>query len=463
MRIHFHGAVRTVTGSMHLLEVGERRVLLDCGLYQGKRKEAFERNRNLPFEPKALDAVVLSHAHIDHSGNLPTLVRRGYRGPVYATPATVDLCDIMLRDSAHLQQRDVEYVNKKRRRQGKNPFEPLYVVADVERLMGLFEPVPYERTVEVAPGVALTFHDAGHILGSSLVELGIQEGGAKRRLLFTGDLGRRHMPIIRDPVVVGGCEILITESTYGNRLHPKREDVAQRLRELVNEIAERRAKLIIPAFSVGRTQQLVYFLDELHNEGKIPEVPVYVDSPLSTRATRVYENHTECYDAEAIARLRSGDQPFSFRRLRYITDVEDSKRLNGQPGPMVIISASGMCEGGRILHHLKNNIGDPNNVVLFVGYQAQHTLGRYLIEGRDPVKIFGEKYRVRSRIEEINALSAHADHDELLAYLGTANGHFRRAFVVHGELPENEAVASALRQMGVPDVIIPTPHQTFEL
>jgi len=284
VRIHFHGAVRTVTGSMHLLEVGERRVLLDCGLYQGKRKEAFERNRNLPFEPKALDAVVLSHAHIDHSGNLPTLVRRGYRGPVYATPATVDLCDIMLRDSAYLQQRDVEYVNRKRRRQGKNPFEPLYVVADVERLMGLFEPVPYKRTVEVAPGVALTFHDAGHILGSSLVELGIQEGGAQRRLLFTGDLGRRRMPIIRDPVIVAGCDILITESTYGNRLHPEREDVAQRLRELVSEIAERRAKLIIPAFSVGRTQQLVYFLDELHNEGKIPEVPVYVDSPLSTRA-----------------------------------------------------------------------------------------------------------------------------------------------------------------------------------
>jgi len=463
LEIRFFGAVRTTTGSMHLLSINGRRVLLDCGLHQGKRKKAFERNRNLPFNPGDLDAVVLSHAHIDHSGNLPTLVRRGYRGPVYATPATIDLCDIMLRDSAHLQLKDIEYVNKKRRRQGKNPFEPLYEMPDVEQLMSQFQPVQYETTKDVAEGVRITYHDAGHILGAAVTEIHVQENGSAHRILFTGDLGRKDMPILKDPVVVHGTETLITESTYGNRLHPPKKDVTARLRSLVNEVCERRAKLIIPSFSVGRTQQLVYFLDELHNEGQIPELPVYVDSPLSTRATRVYQSHPECYDKEALDRLQRGDSPFSFARLRYITDVEDSKALNHQAGPMVIISASGMCEGGRILHHLKNNIEDPRNIVLFVGYQAEHTLGRYLIEGRRPVRIFGEEYRVEARIDEINALSAHADRNELLDYFRAMDAPIERAFVVHGELPENEALADALRQMGTRQVEIPQPGQKVTL
>ena len=455
MEIRFFGAVRTVTGSMHLIAVNGKQVLLDCGLYQGKRKEAFERNRNLPFDPKSLDAVVLSHAHIDHSGNLPSLVRYGYRGPVYATPATRDLCDIMLRDSAYLQKRDVEYVNKRRRRQGKNPFEPLYEIADVEQLLDQFHQVDYETPAEVADGVTITYHDAGHILGSALTRIDARENGSTHRILFTGDLGRADMPILRDPVVVHDPQILITESTYGDRVHPPRKDVQTKLGDLVNEVCKRRSKLIIPAFSVGRTQQLVYFLDDLYNEHEICELPVYVDSPLSTRATRVHQKHPECFDEEALDRLHSGDTPFSFGRLRYITDAEDSKRLNGRPGPMVIISASGMCEGGRILHHLKNNVGDPDNIILFVGYQAEHTLGRYLVEGRRPFRIFGEEHDVRARIEKINALSAHADRNELLGYFRAMEAPLERAFVVHGEVKQAEALADGMRDMGIPNVVVP--------
>jgi metallo-beta-lactamase family protein len=463
MRIRFAGAAQTTTGSMHVLLVNGKQVVLDCGLFQGRRKEAFERNRHLPVDPGAVDAVVLSHAHIDHSGNLPTLVRRGFRGPIYATPATVDLCDIMLRDSAYLQGRDVEYVNKKRRREGKNPFEPLYVPEDVDQVMEQFVRAEYGRQAEVVPGVAITFQDAGHILGSAFTRIELEENGTRRCLFYSGDMGRKDMPILRDPVVVNGCDTLLTESTYGNRFHPPRRDVAETLRNLVNAICKQGSKLVIPAFSVGRTQQLVYFLNELHRDGEIEELPVFVDSPLSTRATKVHERHPECFDQDAIEHLTHGDAPFSFPKLRYITEVEDSKALNHQPGPMVIISASGMCEGGRILHHLKNNIEDPKNIVLFVGYQAEHTLGRYLLEGNDPVRIYGEEYTVRARMETINALSAHADHREILDYYRSMDAAPRRAFVVHGEPEPAEAIAAGLRDLGIGDVDVPRPGQEFPL
>jgi metallo-beta-lactamase family protein len=448
---------------MHLVSCGGRRVLLDCGLYQGRRKEAFERNRHMPVDPSTVDAVVLSHAHIDHSGNLPTLVSRGFRGPVYATPATIDLCDIMLRDSAHLQKRDVEYVNKKRKRQGKNPFEPLYLIEHVEKLMGMFQPVSYGNGAEVVPGLSFTFHDAGHILGSAITEIDVRESGRQCKVLFTGDMGRKDMPILRDPVVVKSADVLLTESTYGNRLHPPKADVQARLRELVCDVHEKKSKLIIPAFSVGRTQQLVYFLDELHESGDIPEMPMFVDSPLSTRATKVHSAHPECYDSEALERLYNGNRPFSFPRLRYITDVEDSKALNHMPGPMVIISASGMCEGGRILHHLKNNLPNPDNIVLFVGYQAEHTLGRRLIHKEPEVRIYGEEYPVRARIESIQALSAHADRNELLAYFRQMDALPPRAFCIHGEAENCEAMAKALRELGIRDVTVPEPEQKAEL
>ncbi len=459
MKIRFCGAARTTTGSMHVLSVNGKSVLLECGLYQGKRKVAFERNRNLPFRPNTIDAVVLSHAHIDHSGNLPSLVRAGYRGPVYATPATIDLCDIMPRDSAYLQMRDVQHVNKKRKRQGKTLFEPLYVQEDVDKLMTLFVPIDYETSKEITYGLTVTPHDAGHILGSALIEILVRENGKAHRILFTGDLGRKGMPILRDPVVVHDTEILITESTYGNRVHPPKKDVSARLRNLVNDICSRKSKLVIPAFSVGRTQQLVYFLDELYNDNEIPEIPVYVDSPLSTRATAVHEKHAECYDKEALERLHSGASPFSFGRLTFITEAEKSKELNNRPGPMVIISASGMCEGGRILHHIKNNVRNSNNIILFVGYQAQSTLGRYLIEGRSPIRIFGDEYPVAARVEKINALSAHADRNELMGYFREMNTRIDHAFVVHGEMEQAQALAAELKSFGVPNVLIPEKGQ----
>jgi len=463
MRITFHGAARTTTGSMHLLEVNGSRLLLECGLYQGKRKEAFERNRNLPFDASSVDACVLSHAHIDHSGNLPSLVKSGYRGPIYATPATRDLCEIMLLDSAYLQGRDVEYVNKKRARQGKNPFEPLYGAEDVTRALAQFRPLPYGEAVEVVPGVRATLHDAGHILGSALVALEVSEGGRTTRVLFTGDMGRRNMPILRDPVVVRDVEVLLTESTYGNRTHPCHEDVQRSLQELCEKVVSRGSRLIIPAFSVGRTQQVLYFLNELWLEGRVPEIPVYVDSPLSTRATRVHRDHPECFDAEMLERLRERESPFSLDRVTYVTDVADSKRLNDIRGPVIIISASGMCEGGRILHHLKHAVEDERHVILIVGYQAENTLGRRLVHRQNPIKIFGEQYTLRAEVHSIQALSAHADRNELLEYFRQMGPEVRRAFVVHGELDQQEPFAEALAESGAREVLIPERGQTVEL
>jgi len=463
MKITFLGAVRELTGSMYLIRTNGGQVLLDCGLCQGKRKEAFERNRNLPFDAGSMDACVLSHAHIDHSGNLPTLVNRGFSGKIFATPATRDLCDIVLRDSVHLQLKDVEFVNKKRLKQGKNPFEPLAMPEDVDRAMDQFEIVPYGTKKEVVPGIEITFHDAGHILGSAVTAVDFKENGKSARLLFTGDLGRKNMPILKDPMLVRDADYLITESTYGNRLHLPREDVRRALKALVSEVVARRSKLLIPAFSVGRTQQVLYFLRELYEAQDIPPVPVYVDSPLSSRATEVYEKHRECYDAETLNLVLKGDDPFTFRGLSFITDVEDSKTLNDAEGPLIIISASGMCEGGRILHHLAHSIEDERNVILFIEYQAENTLGRRLVEHLEPIRIFGDEYRLRAKVYSMDALSTHADRNELLDYFRQMKSGLRRAFIVHGEMDQAEPLAEKLRQLGVRRVEIPERGQTAEL
>ena len=463
MKISFFGAARTTTGSMHLLEAEGLRILLDCGLMQGKRKEAFERNRTFPFEPGAIDYVVLSHAHVDHSGNLPTLVRRGFRGTILATPATRDLCDIMLRDTAFLQEKDVLYVNRKRERQGKRPFEPLYTIADVDPTMKRFRPVAYGESVTLSPGITIAFHDAGHILGSASVTIDFQAGPARKRLFFTGDMGRPNMPILRDPEVVTDVDFLITESTYGDRVHPPMADVQGRLKAFMEDINAQHAKLIVPCFSVGRTQQLVYYLHEIYEKRRIANVPVFVDSPLSSRATDVYERHRECYDREAVAHLLDGESPFTFRGLKYITSVEESIALNSMPGPAMIISASGMCEGGRILHHLKNNIEDPRNIVLFVGFQAQNTLGRRIVDRVSPVTIFGEPYKLNARVHTINALSAHADRNELADYFTRMGPKVERAFVVHGEEQACANLAADLRHMGARDVLIPACNDSAEI
>ncbi len=461
MQIQFFGAVGTTTGSMHLLHVNGSRLLLECGLYQGHRKEAFEKNRNIPFDAASVDACILSHAHIDHSGNLPSLVSNGYAGPIYATPATRDLCNIMLADSAYLQVQDVRYVNKKRIRQGKNPFEPLYTPQDVPATMHAFRPLAYDTPGQVADGVALTFRDAGHILGSAFVVLDITEHGDTRRLMFTGDIGRRDMPILEDPHVVRDVDLLITESTYGDRLHPQRKDVKAELARLCSRIERDESKLIIPAFSVGRTQQILYFLNALCAEGAISKIPVFVDSPLSTKATQVYRAHTECFDEQAMALLESGEDPFWFDCLTYTSSVEESKRLNHMQGPAVIISASGMCEGGRILHHLAHSVEDPRNVILFVGYQAQHTLGRRMVDGVDVVKVFGDEFPLRARVESINALSAHADRREMGEYFEPMGREVDLAFVVHGEPESSSQMADDLRAMGMGRVIQPGEGQPY--
>jgi metallo-beta-lactamase family protein len=463
MKITFHGAAKTTTGSMHLLEINGKRILLDCGLYQGRRKEAFERNRNFPVPARSVEVCLLSHAHIDHSGNLPTLVKHGFRGKIYATPPTRDLCEIMLLDSAYLQARDVEYVNKKRRRQGKNPFEPLYDQDDVSQALRRFQGLRYDKTRKIAPGVHATFHIAGHILGSALTVLDIDERGTRRRLLFTGDMGRKGMPILKDPHIVKDVDLLITESTYGNRLHPQEEDVKASLEDLGKKIVERRSRLLIPAFSVGRTQQILYLLQELWNEKRLPEIPVVVDSPLSTRATRVYDDHPECYDREMMALLRTSDDPFSMERIRFTATVEESKALNDRTGPLVLISASGMCEGGRILHHLAHAVGNPKNILLFVGYQAQHTLGNRIVEGRSPIRIYGEEYPLRAEVHRIEALSAHADREELLSYFDEMGPSVAKAFVVHGEPEPAEALADALRDRGAQAVTVPDEGDVFEV
>ena len=464
MQITFLGAARTVTGSMHLLEVNGVRLLLDCGLFQGHRQEAFERNRNLPFDAASIDAMVLSHAHIDHSGNIPNLVRAGFAGPIYATHATRDLSSAMLRDAAHIMESDAAYLNRKQDLRGEQAIQPIYTQDDATRCMSNFVSVGYQRPLPLGPGVTLTFYDAGHILGSAFVALDIREGERSYRLMYTGDVGRRGLAILNDPQPVPDVDYLITESTYGGRSHGTPQDAEHLLREVIVAAAARGGKVIIPAFAVGRTQELVYGLHRLANAGEIPDVPIYVDSPLAIDVTEVFRLHAEYYDAEARVFMQEVRDPFGFERLRYTRWVEDSKALNELEGPAVIISASGMCEAGRILHHLKNNIESARNTILFVGFQAEHTLGRRILNGDDNVPILGGRYDVRARIVSVDGYSAHADEPELLAYVEALDARrIQQAFAVHGELEACESIARGLSGLGVQKVTIPEPGQQIEI
>lgn len=465
MKIRFIGAAKTVTGSMHLLQVNGSKILLDCGLIQGKRKESFEANRNFDlFSPDEIDAVILSHAHIDHCGNLPNLVKSGFEGPIYSTFASKDLALILLRDSAHIQEKDVEFVNKKRAKQGKNPFTPLYTDDDVHKTHKKFVGLNYHHESEILPGVTLTFFDAGHILGSAAIHLSLKE---KDRILsfgFSGDLGRPNLPILRDPEKIPDVDLFICESTYGGRFHDNYESTEKKMTEVLLKAAERRAKIIVPAFSVGRTQELVYLLHRIFHKQLAPEIPIFVDSPLSSNATEIFRLHPECFDYEISEFLSETKDAFGFKKLKYITEVEESKRLNSLDGPMMIISSSGMAEAGRILHHLANNIENPNNIILIVGYCAEHTLGRRIVEKNPYVKIFGEEYALKAEVMVMNSMSAHADSDELLAYCNKLDkGRLQNIFLVHGDEDQQEKFSSRLRENDFARVTIPSRGDEFEI
>jgi len=471
MKLTFWGAAGTVTGSMHLLESGGQRYLLDCGLFQGHRKDADRINRNLPFPGSSIDAVVLSHAHIDHSGNLPTLVKNGFSGPIFTTPASVDLCNWMLLDTAHIQEKDAEFVNKRREYRQSHGLEnglvePLFTMEEAERTLPLFQPVPYHAPHLLNPRLTYVSYDAGHILGSSFIVLHEATGGAadgRVRLAYSGDVGRPHLPIIRDPEPPPAAEYLILESTYGGRLHKSVSHVVNKLADVVNRTARRGGRIIVPAFAVGRTQQLVLLLHQLANDQRIPNIPIFVDSPLAINVTEVHRAHPECFDDEAREYLLHGEDPFGFSRLQYVREASESKKLNDLHGPFVVISASGMCEQGRILHHLRNNIEDPRNAVLITGFQAQDTLGRKLVEKWPEVRIFGEPMRVRAEISSLDELSAHADQGELLEWVRPLAPSLRQVFLVHGEPEQSHTLAKLLHSTYNLDVAVPGPGQSFEL
>jgi metallo-beta-lactamase family protein len=464
MQIHFFGATRTTTGSMYLFEINSQRLLLECGLFQGKREESIERNRRFPFDPRQIDAVVLSHAHIDHCGNLPNLCRQGFEGNIHCTFATRDLASIMLADSAEIQRDDAEFVSKKRAKHGLPPVEPLYSAVDAEKAVRQFVAINYDRPILVSDGVTVTFRDAGHILGSAQVVLDIREGGRKFRFLFSGDVGRGNDDILRDPVPVEGVDYLQVESTYGGRVHGAKEVGKDEVLRLVAPVLQRGGKVIIPSFSVGRTQQIVYTLHQLAHEQSLPIVPMFVDSPLSVNATEIFRLHPECFNDEIYRFLQAGDNPFGMENLTYIRESSGSKKLNDLAGPAIIISASGMCEAGRIRHHLKNNIGNPANLILFIGYCAEQTLGSQILAGATPVNIFGEPHDVRAKIASIDSFSGHADKNELKRYVQAITGDIKKICVIHGEESQCLAHAETLRALKPKaQVIVPEYRQVVEI
>jgi metallo-beta-lactamase family protein len=452
--VTFLGAARDVTGSTHRVDAGGQSLLLDCGLYQGRRSESRRRNQEFPFRPRDIDAVLLSHAHIDHCGNLPNLVRQGFAGPIYCTPATRALTAVMLGDAAKIHEEDAAYLNR-RREKGEPPVEPLYTGRDVYRTLLRLQAVPYDKPLAVGPGLEATFVDAGHLLGSAMIQLRIYGPGGERRLTYTGDLGRPGLPILRDPDPVPPGDLLVSESTYGGHTHEPVEETAERLGEVVWRTADRGGKLLIPAFSVGRTQTIVYFLHQLMRAGRLPDLPVFVDSPMAVRATEVFRAHPECFDAPTLRLLEEHPDLFGEQHVRYVDKVHESIALNDRRDPCVIISASGMCEAGRILHHLKHNVEDARSTILIAGYQAEGTLGRRLVERRPEVRVLGRTLALRAEVVVLNGLSSHADHGGLLRSLGPLVGTAQRVRLVHGEPARAEALAEGLRAVGFADVAVP--------
>ena len=464
MRISFHGAAHTVTGSQHLLEINGSKLLLDCGLYQGKRAETHERNLNFRFDPRSLDAILLSHAHIDHAGNLPNLVKQGYGGNIYATHATAELGGLMIRDSGRIQESDAEFINKKRAEHGEEPIEPLYTEQDAGEAADKFKGVGYAEAFEPIQGVVARFYEAGHILGSAGISLEIEEKGRKIRLWFSGDIGRYRMPLLRDPVLPEAVDYLIMESTYGDKSHNDPENAFIEFRDVVKRTLERGGKVIVPAFAVGRTQELVYNLNEMMEDGDVPRVPVFVDSPLAVNATQVFRNHPECFDDETRQFVLEARHPaLDFKMLSYVKSVDESKALNERKEPMIIISASGMAETGRIVHHIRNNIEDPKNTICIVSWQAPNTLGRRLADREPQVNIFGESHKVKCNVATIGGLSGHAGQDLLVKYAMGVKNSVKQIFLVHGEEKQAMTLKDILHERKLDNVHYPDLHESVEL
>jgi metallo-beta-lactamase family protein len=458
--VTFWGAARTVTGSKHLLTGRSGAMLLDCGLFQGRRAESEARNRALPFGAGSVDCMILSHAHIDHSGAIAFLCKHGFQGPIHATAATADLCRPMLLDAAHIQIKDAEFVNRHHRGRSGAPVLPLYTTEDVERALGQFVPHPYEEPFEALEGTRVTFHEAGHIPGSAFLDVAWKENGRAGSLVFSGDLGRPNRPILRDPAPLPRSDYLILEGTYGGKHHPDEVTLHEALERVVRTALERQGRIVIPAFAVGRTQEVVHALDRLFVSGRVPEIPIYVDSPLASEILTVVGKHPEVFDDETIAAMKRGEDPLGMRRITLVRDAEDSKKLNEKPGTFITIAASGMCEAGRVLHHLKYTVSDPKHTIVIVGYQAEGTLGRRLVERSPEVRIFGEPFTLRATVEVLNGFSAHADHDTLVAQ-ARACGAPKGCAIVHADLERAEALSAAL----VPSIQtrIPSEGDVWEL
>jgi metallo-beta-lactamase family protein len=459
MRITFYGGAETTTGSMHVLEHDGTRILLDCGLFQGSRRKALEINQNLPFKAGDIETVLLSHAHIDHSGNLPTLHKRGYEEKIYCTHATRDLVSIMLKDAAYIQARDAEYLQK----MGKDVVGPLYTVEDAELTMWHFATVGYRQKFRIHPNIKVEFFDAGHVLGSALTKIYLERNGEQTTVVYAVDMGRKNLPILRDPENVGDADYLIIESTYGGRYHSDITEAGALLAEVVNRTAQRGGKVIIPAFSLERTQELVYVLRELKDQNTIPDLPIYIDSPLAVNLTDIFRLHPECFDRETNEVLANEEDPFGGNRCHYVRSVQGSKQLNHKKEPHIIISASGMCEAGRILHHLKNNVENSANTVLIVGYQAEGTLGRRIVDGAKEIKVFGEVYKMNAEVVQLDTFSAHADENDLVDYIKNLESDPKQIFLVHGEKTAREKLHDAVKEKLGIDTLLPGYGQTFEL
>jgi metallo-beta-lactamase family protein len=464
MKLTFLGAAGEVTGSQHLLETDTLRLLLDCGLFQGSRAETNAKNRQFRCRPRELDAVILSHAHIDHCGNLPGLFRAGFRGPVYCTPATADLTAVMLRDSLHIQQEDARYLERHAAPDAPC-IEPLYGEDEVRGVIKLLDPLEGADWHELSPALRLRFTNAGHILGSAVVQLDIEDEADVRRVVFTGDLGRRGLPLLRDPELVEGCDILITEATYADTVHPPPDDTKARLLTIIQRADETGGKVVIPAFSLGRTQQVLYFLRELTRAGTLPKMPIFVDSPLANRVTEVFCQHAEQFDTAAARALGQDRDLFHFPTVKYFESPQESMELNRREGPFIVIAASGMCENGRVRHHLKHTVEDERNTIVLIGFQAEHTLGRRIAERQPRLRIFDQFCTLRAHVESLSGLSAHADAEDFKWFFShmSADSHIGRACIIHAERPAAEAMAVLLHDLCDEDPSIPRFDESLEV